>query len=57
MVLDRVGSINLIAALEPAARQQVLAEVGGLLDRHPELRGRSTFTLPYPTDVYRTERR
>jgi len=57
MVLDRVGSISFVAALAPAARQQVLAEVGGLLDRHPELRGRSTFALPYRTDVYWTERR
>jgi len=57
LVLDRVGSISFIAALEPAARQRVLAEVGGLLDRRPELRGRSTFALPYRTDVYWTERR
>ena len=56
MVLDRIGSISFVAALGPAARERVLAEVGELLDRHSALRGRSTFALPYRTEAYWTER-
>lgn len=55
-VLDRVGSISFIAALEPARHREVLDGVNRLLDTHPDTRGKSLWEFPYRTDGYWCER-
>jgi SAM-dependent methyltransferase len=55
-VVDRVGSISFIAALNPRVRERVLAQVRELLAAHPDTRGRRTFPLRYRTGVYWCER-
>lgn len=50
--LARVRSISFVAVLPEAEREALLAEVGELVDRHPDLRGRGEFAFPYRTEVY-----
>lgn len=56
-VLDRVASISFIACLDAAGREEVLSEVGELLDSHPATAGREAVELPYVTEVYAYVRR
>jgi SAM-dependent methyltransferase len=51
-VLDRVASISFIAALEPAARDEVLEEVRALLASDPQTAGRQRLAFPYRTDTF-----
>lgn len=52
-LLDLVRSRSYIATLAPDARADVLDRVTHLAGSHPDLRGRSTFTVPYVTDTWR----
>lgn len=52
-LLDLVASRSYIIELEPDVRTDVLAQVQGLLDTHPDLVGRDRFVLPYITYCYR----
>lgn len=51
-LLARVSSISFIAALPPPRRGEVLDEVRRIVTSHPDLAGRSRFSLPYRTNVY-----
>ena len=42
--------------MDAASHEDVLAEVRGLLDAHPETAGRDALDLPYVTDVHLYER-
>ena len=57
MILERVASVSFIATLDDDARALVLAEVAGLLDTHPDTRGRDDVALPYVTELFTTRRR
>lgn len=56
-LLDRVGSISFIAALDEVRHQKVLAKVNHLLDTHVETRGRTRWDVPYRTDLYWCQKR
>ena len=51
-LLARIASISFVADLAPRDRQGVLDDVAELVQAHPDLEGRSRFSLPYRTDVY-----
>ena len=51
-LVARVASISFIAALDPAARSDVLARVRCIAETHPGIAGRDRFELPYWTSVY-----
>jgi len=53
-VLDLVASRSYFIVLPPDERAAMLAEVGTLLDTHPELAGRDGVVLPYLTRCSRT---
>lgn len=53
----RVASVSYIAALPPAERDAVLDEVSALVRKHPDLRGRSRFAMPYRVDLFWCRRR
>lgn len=55
-MLARVSSISFIAALPDTERTGMLNQVRELLHTHPQTRGRTTFTLPYRTEVFWCER-
>jgi SAM-dependent methyltransferase len=55
-VVDRVASVSFVAALPPASREDVLAEVRALLASHPQTAGRDELGLAYHTDVFVWER-
>jgi len=54
---DRAATVSSIASLPDGERARVLDRFRELAATHPELRGRTTVTLPYLTKVYWTERR
>lgn len=56
-LVTRIESISFVAALPPAQRAAVLAEVRGIVDHHPAVAGQSNFLLPYRTDLYWCRRR
>ena len=56
-VLDRVASVSFVAAAEPSAQAEVLAEVEAVLRADPETAGRDVIELPYDTEVMWAERR
>jgi len=56
-IADRAATVSSIASLPDAERARVLDRFSELAATHPELRGRTTVTLPYLTKVYWTERR
>jgi hypothetical protein len=61
-VLDRdllvalVRSRSYVATLPDEERTSLLSEVVRLCEEHPSLSGRSQFSMPYRTHVYRAER-
>lgn len=55
-VVARVTSVSFIAALSENERAEIVEHVRSLLATHPETRGRTTFGLPYCTDVFWCER-
>jgi SAM-dependent methyltransferase len=56
-LLARVASISFIAALPPAEREEVLQRVREIAACHSDLAGRTTFELPYRTEVYWSRKR
>ena len=50
-VLDRVASVSFVAAAEPSAQAEVLADVDALLRDDPATAGLETIELPYDTEV------
>jgi len=56
-ISDRAATVSSIAALPDGERERVLDRFRELAATHPDIRGRSTVTLPYVTKVYWTERR
>ncbi len=52
VAVTRVASTSFVGALPVEQREEVLARVRALLDRHPDTRGRSVLRLPYRADVY-----
>ena len=57
MILERVASVSFVATLGEEARARLLAEVGNLLDTHPDTRGRDDVALPYVTELFTTRKR
>jgi SAM-dependent methyltransferase len=55
-LLDLVRSRSYIVTLSPEARAAVLDRVADLVRSHADLRGRSSFSLPYVTDAWRATR-
>ncbi|HET6173887.1 MAG TPA: class I SAM-dependent methyltransferase [Gaiellales bacterium] len=56
VVLDRVASMSFVAALDDEPRAELLAEIGKLLDTHPDTRGRHDVAIPYVTELFTTRR-
>ena len=56
-VVDRVTSISSVAALEPSARAEVVAEVQAILGADPATAGREVIEFPYRTRINRLVRR
>ncbi len=56
-VLDRVASVSFVAAAEPSAQAEVLADVEALLRDDPATAGLETIDLPYDTEVMWATRR
>ena len=56
-MLDRVASVSFVAAAEPSAQAEVLADVDALLRDDPDTAGREVFELPYDTEVMWARRR
>jgi SAM-dependent methyltransferase len=54
---DRVMSVSYVASASEVERGGVLAEIHGLLETDPDLRGREEILDPYRTDVFWCERR
>jgi SAM-dependent methyltransferase len=51
-IVGRAASTSYVAALPDDRREALLAEIGDLLGRHPDLEGRSRFPFPHVTQVY-----
>lgn len=56
VIMDRFLSVSFIAALPPAAKATVTAQLQALIDTHPDLRGRDTVAFPYQTQAYVCQR-
>jgi MOSC domain-containing protein YiiM len=56
-VLDRVASVSFVAAAEPSAQAEVLANVDAMLRDDPDTAGRETIELPYDTTLLWATRR
>jgi MOSC domain-containing protein YiiM/SAM-dependent methyltransferase len=56
-VVDRVASISTVAALEPSAQAELIADLRALLAGDPVTAGRDEIDLPYTTRLFRTTRR
>jgi SAM-dependent methyltransferase len=56
-ITERAATVSSIASLPDAERARVLDRFRDLAATHPDLRGRTTVTLPYLTKVYWTTRR
>jgi SAM-dependent methyltransferase len=54
-LLERVTSMSFVAVRPPDVRARIFADVGALLDGHPQLAGRATFELPYVTHAWWAE--
>jgi SAM-dependent methyltransferase len=52
MVIDRVASISFISMLDEMKRKEVLRQVRGLLENHPDIREKTLIHFPYKTDVF-----
>lgn len=56
-ISERAATVSSIASLPDPERARVIGLFRDLAATHPDLRGRTTVTLPYLTKVYWTERR
>ncbi|CAN5755466.1 class I SAM-dependent methyltransferase [soil metagenome] len=52
---ERVTSMSFVAVQPPDVRTRIFADIGALLDGHPQLAGRATFELPYVTHAWWAE--
>lgn len=52
VLVERLASSSFVAALDDRERAEVLEEFRGILERHPETRGREEITVPYRTEVH-----
>lgn len=52
VIVDRILSVSFIAALPSGDRDQVRAQLHGLIDATPSLAGKSQVTFPYVTTAY-----
>jgi hypothetical protein len=57
VILDRFMSVSFIAALPPAERDQLAAQLRDLIARTPSLAGRSEVTVPYVTMAFHCRRK
>jgi SAM-dependent methyltransferase len=55
-LVHRVRSMSWVATRPADVRERLLEEVAQLVRRHPDLRGRERFSLPYLTVAYRARR-
>lgn len=51
-LVERAASTSFVAAADPEARRRVLDRVRDLALTHPDLAGRSSFELPYVTELW-----
>ncbi|WP_338721838.1 class I SAM-dependent methyltransferase [Pseudomonas tolaasii] len=56
VIMDRFLSVSFIAALGPAEKATVTAQLQALIDTHPALKGRDTVAFPYRTQAYVCQR-
>jgi hypothetical protein len=56
-LVERYTSASYIAVLPEAERREVLERVRSLAETHPDLAGRTTFELPYVTELHWCRRR
>ena len=56
VIMDRFLSVSFIAALGPAEKATVTAQLQALIDTHPALKGRDTVAFPYQTQAYVCQR-
>jgi SAM-dependent methyltransferase len=56
VILERIGSVSFIAALQGAQRDRVTAELQELIATHPQLAGRARIGFPYVTRAYMSTR-
>src|SRR5262245_13121973 len=56
-ILERVMSISYVAAAEPSALAEVLADVEAILREDPDTAGRDRIELPYDTEILWATRR
>jgi SAM-dependent methyltransferase len=56
LLIALVRSRSYVATLPEPEQTALLAQVGRLCDEHPSLSGRSWFTMPYRTEVFRTDK-
>lgn len=53
-VVERIRGVSHVAVLDPAEREDVLAEVRGILADHPDTQKRAELRIPYRVDCYWT---
>ena len=51
-VLDRLASMSVVAAAEPAVRDRLLSDVDAILRTDPQTAGRDEIELPYTTELH-----
>jgi SAM-dependent methyltransferase len=56
VIVDRFMSVSFIAALPPAAQDEVRRQLQDLAAQHPDLRGQATVAFPYQTEAYLARR-
>ncbi|AZF47420.1 class I SAM-dependent methyltransferase [Pseudomonas sp. R2-7-07] len=56
VIMDRILSVSFIAALPPAEKAGVTAQLQQLIDTHPALKGRDTVAFAYQTQAYACQR-
>jgi len=56
VIIDRFLSVSFIAALPPARKAEVAAQLQALIDTHPALKGRERIEVPYRTEAYHCTR-
>lgn len=56
VIVERVRSSSVIAALDAASRAQVEREVQAIIESEPELAGQASVTMPYQTFAFSAQR-
>jgi ubiquinone/menaquinone biosynthesis C-methylase UbiE len=52
MITDRIASLSFVANMDEAERDRLLRKVRGVLESHPDTRGKEIVEIPYRTDVF-----